>query len=146
MKNGVLVVLSMLIIVGGSGCASRPTTLQPKPGVLTPGTARLTINGVDAVTTNAVQCSTTDHLTTITIGDDPAVATAMVSNARQPTALSVRIHDPKGFTGTYSDGLGGSAQVTMEESTYQIEGTAEGLTSGGPSGLSREKFELRVSC
>ena len=146
MQKGLAIVLSLLIVVGGSGCSSRPTSLKPKPGVLPPGTARLTINGVDAVTTNAVQCSTTEHLMTFTIGNDPAVATAMVSNASQLSALLVRIHDPKGFTGAYGHDLGGNAQVTMAESTYQIVGTAEGFDSGAPSVRSREKFELWVSC
>jgi lipoprotein LpqH len=145
-KKNLLVVVGLLIVAGSIGCSSRQAALKPKPDVLPPGNARLTVNDGDPVATTKVQCATVEHLTTIKIGDQSTVATAMVSNADQLSALWVRIHDVDGFLGSYDYDLAGSARVTMVESTYQILGTAEGFNTGKPSESVAEKFALQVSC
>ena len=53
-----------------AGCSSAPPEYQPPPGSLVAGTAQATVNGQDAGTTDAVQCTATGPLTTITTGDD----------------------------------------------------------------------------
>lgn len=145
-KKGLLVVVGLLIVAGSIGCSARHASLKPKPDVLPPGNARLTVNGGEAVATTKVQCATVEHLTTIKIGDQSPVATAMVSNAERLSALWVRIHDVGGFFGSYDHDLAGSARVTMVGPTYQIWGTAEGFNTGKPSELVAEKFTLQVSC
>ena len=89
-----------------TGCSSGPPEYQPAPGTLVAGTAQVTVNGQDAGTTEAVQCTAAGTLTTITTGDQTAGVTAMVSNKDQLTAESVAIRDLGGFTGSYSAGLG----------------------------------------
>jgi hypothetical protein len=145
-KKGHLVVVGLMIVVGSVGCSSAQGSLESKPDVLPPGNARLTVNDGHAVATTKVQCATVEHLTTIKIGDQSPVATAMVSNADQLSALWVRLHDADGFFGSYDHDLAGSARVTMVGSAYQISGTAEGFNTGKPSELITEKFALQVSC
>lgn len=147
-KKGLLVVVGLTIVAGSVGCSSAQVPLESKskPDVLQPGNARLTVNDGHAVASAKVQCATVEHLTTIKIGDQSLVATAMVSNADQLSALWVRLHDADGFFGSYDHDLAGSARVTMVGSMYQISGTAEGFNAGKPSELITEKFALEVSC
>ncbi|MDV3131647.1 lipoprotein LpqH [Mycobacterium sp. 29Ha] len=129
-----------------AGCSSGPPEFQPGPGMLVAGTAQVTVNGEDAGTTDAVQCSSTGTLTTITTGDDASGVTAMISNKDQLTAESVAIRDLGGFTGSYNAGLGDTAKVTMTGRTYDISGTADGFETDNPSFRKPGTFSLKVSC
>ncbi len=95
---------------GVAGCSSEPPDYQPPPGALVAGTAQVTVNGQDTGTTDAVQCTSTGSLTTITTGDQASGVTAMVSNRDELTAESVAINNLGGFTGSYNAGLGGTAE------------------------------------
>lgn len=129
-----------------AGCSSGPPEFQPGPGMLVAGTAQVTVNGEDAGTTDAVQCSSTGPLTTITTGDDASGVTAMISNKDQLTAESVAIRDLGGFTGSYNAGFGDTAKVTMTGRTYDISGTADGFETDNPSFRKPGTFSLKVSC
>jgi ipoprotein LpqH len=129
-----------------AGCSSEPPEYEPPPGALVAGTAQVTINGKDTGTTEAVQCSSTGWLTTITTGDQASGITAMVSNKDELTAESVGINNLGGFTGSYNAGLGGTAKVTMTGRTYDITGTADGFDTAKPSFRASGTFAIKVSC
>jgi hypothetical protein len=128
-----------------TACSS-PPDYHPAPGTLTSGTAHVTVNGQDAGTTDAVACDTTGWLTTITTGDHNAGVTAMISNQDGLVAESVSITNLGGFTGSYNDGLGGAAEVTMKDQTYSISGTAHGFDTDNPSFRTSGSFALKVAC
>jgi ipoprotein LpqH len=129
-----------------AGCSSGPPDYQPAPGTLVAGTAQVTVNGQDAGRTEAVQCNSTGPLTTITTGDQNSGVTAMVSNDDQLIAESVAVRDLGGFTGSYNEGLGGTAKVTMTGRTYDISGTADGFATANPSFRTSGTFAIKVSC
>jgi ipoprotein LpqH len=130
-----------------AGCSSAPPEeYQPPPGALVAGTAQVTINGQDVGTTEAVQCDSTGSLTTITTGDQASGVMAMVSNKNELTAESVGINNLGGFTGSYNAGLGGTANVTMTDRTYDITGTADGFDTAKPSFRTTGTFAIKVSC
>jgi ipoprotein LpqH len=139
-------VVAAAAITAIGGCSSEPPNYEPPPGTLVAGTAQVTVNGQDTGTTEAVQCSSTGSLTTITIGDQASGVTAMVSNRDELTAESVGINNLGGFTGSYNAGLGGTAKVTMTGRTYDITGTADGFDTAKPSFRSSGTFAIKVSC
>ena len=137
--------LAVAAAVVVAGC-SDPPEYRPAPGTLVSGTAHVTINGQDAGTTEAVDCDTTEWLTTITTGDQRAGVTAMVSNKDELTAETVTINNLGGFTGSYNGGLGGKADVKMTDQTYEISGTADGFDTAQPSFRKSGTFAIKVSC
>jgi ipoprotein LpqH len=139
-------VVAATAVTAIAGCSSEPPDYQPPPGALAAGTAQVTINGQDTGTTDAVQCSSTGSLTTITTGDQASGVTAMVSNQDQLAAESVAINNLGGFTGSYKAGLGGTTTVTMTGRTYDITGTADGFDTAKPSFRSSGTFAIKVSC
>jgi len=128
-----------------AGCSSPPPA-KPQPGTLVVGTAAVTVNDVDAGSTDAVACTAAGALTTITTGDAQSGVTALVSNKDELTAESVSINNLGGFTGSYNAGLGGEATVTMTGRTYAITGTAEGFATDKPSFRSNGTFTIKVAC
>ncbi len=105
------------------------------------------MNGADAGTTHAVQCTTIGPLTIIRTGDEASGVTALVSNKEQLTAESVAIRDLGGFTGSYNAGLGDdTADVGMTGRTYDINGTADGFDTDSPSFRNSGTFAIKVSC
>jgi lipoprotein LpqH len=130
-----------------AGCSSGPPEYQPPAGSLIAGTAQATVNGQDAGTTDAVQCTAIGPLTIITTGDAAGAHTALVTNKDQLTAESVAIRDLGGFTGSYNAGLGDdTAKVGMTGRTYDISGTAEGFDTDSPSFRNSGTFTIKVSC
>jgi ipoprotein LpqH len=141
-----------LLLIGAAttlaltGCSSGPPEYEPAPGTLVAGTAQVTVNGEDAGTTDAVQCSSIGALTMIDTGDQAGGISAMITNKDQLTAQSVAIRDLGGFTGSYNAGLGDTANVTMTGRTYDIAGTAEGFDTDSPSFRNSGTFAIKVSC
>lgn len=129
-----------------AGCSSDPPEYSTPQGELVAGTAQVTVNGNDAGATEAVQCNTTGYLTTITTGDATSGVTVMVSNQDQLAAESVAINNVGGFTGSFTAGNGGAADVTMTGRTYDISGTADGFKTDAPSFRVPGTFAIRVSC
>jgi hypothetical protein len=128
-----------------AGCSSPPPA-KPEPGALVVGTAAVTVNDVDAGTTDAVACSAAGPLTTITTGDTKSGVTALVSNKDALTAETVSIRNLGGFTGSYNAGLGGEATVTMTGRTYAISGRAQGFATDNPSFRADGTFAIKVAC
>lgn len=136
------------IVAGLAGCSSPPEYTPPK-GELIAGTAQVTVNGRDAGTTDAVQCNTTGYLTTITTGDQTSGVTAMVSNKEALAVESVGINNVGGFTGSYTAGVGDTAEaadISMTGRTYDISGAADGFDTDNPSFRASGTFAIRVSC
>jgi lipoprotein LpqH len=129
-----------------AGCSSQPPEPSLLPGELVAGTAKVTVNGQDIGTTEAVQCTPAGTLTTITTGDQTSGITALVSNKDELTTEAVGINNVGGFTGSYNAGLGGTAKVTMTGRTYDITGTADGFDTANPSFRTSSAFALKVSC
>ncbi len=136
----------MLVIASSAGCSFGTASNGPEPGPLSPGTAQLTINGKYADRSEAVQCVPSKHLMVISIGGESPVAIAMVSNLEKLTVKSVQFHELNGFTGSYNDGLGGRARVTIAGSMYQISGSARGFNKENPKRPTTEEFTIEVSC
>ncbi|KMO73583.1 hypothetical protein MCHUDSM44219_04156 [Mycolicibacterium chubuense] len=129
-----------------AGCSSSPPDYRPPAGQLVAGTAQVTVNGQDVGTTEAVQCTPAGTMTTISTGDAGSGVSAVVSNADALTVRAVGIRDLGGFTGSYNEGLGGKAAVTMSGRTYEITGTADGFATDNPSFRTSGTFAIRVSC
>ena len=142
MNKGVCTVAAAALLV--AGCSSDKAA--PKPGVLPPGTAVLSVDGKDVGKTYLVQCQTIDWMTRIHTGLDASGANAMVSNANKLNAEFVRLHDLDGFTGSYEQELQGEAKVTMTDATYHITGAALGFNKSEPTRLKAETFTISVSC
>lgn len=106
----------------------------------------MTINDRTLPQTHSVNCLPLGWLTTITTGNPAAGITAFVSKKDALTADSVSINDLGGFTGSYMAGLGGKADVTMNDQTYTIRGSAEGFDTDNPSQRTTGTFTIRVAC
>lgn len=137
---------TLALVATATGCSSGPPDYEPAPGTLVAGTAQISVNGLEPQTTDSVQCDSTGPLTTITTGDDTSGMTAMISNRDELVAESVQIRDLGGFTGSYNQGLGNDAEVTMTGRTYDITGTADGFDTAKPSFRVSGTFAIKVAC
>lgn len=139
---------AVVLASGMTGCSTPTPTPAPRPGQgeMAAATARVTVNNQDLGTTNAVACSPAGSLTTITTGDPASGTTAVLDNARGLVTKSVSITNLAGFTGSYWQGLDGSAEVHMTGRTYMITGTAAGFTADKPSARTSAPFAIQVSC
>ncbi|MGV0790768.1 lipoprotein LpqH [Mycolicibacterium sp. XJ1819] len=146
MRSQRMLVAAVLVVAGVSGCSSGVGAAEPGPGQLSPGTAQLTLDGRETVKSEAVQCLPNEHLMMITIGEEPPIAVAMVSNTDDLAVKWVRFHDADGFSGSYNDGLGGKAKATLAGSTYQISGVAEGFREQQAARPTTETFAVEVAC
>lgn len=148
MKNRFLIVAGAVLVSGAitAGCSSTPAPAAPAPGTLGAGTAKVVIDDKDTSSTQAVSCLPLEWFTIITIGDNATGVTAYVSNKDTLSAKLISIRDLGGFTGSYNAGHGGNATVGMTGSTYDINGTARGITTTHPSPTVTGTFAIRVSC
>jgi lipoprotein LpqH len=140
------VVVVPLLIGGLAGCTSAAPPTQQLPGAESAGTATARIDGQDAEVTHQVSCVPVDTLTKIVIGTEQAGATALVSNDPTLTVKSVNLRDLTGFTGTFDQGLGDEAVVTMVGRTYRMSGTAYGFDSADASHAKSSTFAIAVAC
>jgi ipoprotein LpqH len=138
---------AVVVMVASIGaCSSSPGAPPLQPGALPAGTAQVTINDQALPMTHAVNCAPTGSLTVITTGDDTAGTRTFVTNESALTAKVVNINDLGGFTGSYTHGLEGKADVTMNGYTYIIRGGAEGFDTANPSLRSAGTFTIKVAC
>ncbi len=137
-------VAAMLLACAAAGCSDKAAS--PRPGVLPPGTAVLSVDGKDVGTTYSVRCETIDWTTRIQTDIAGSSVNAMLSKADKLTADFVRLHDLSGFTGSYEQQLQGEATVTMTGPTYHITGAALGFNKATPHRLKAETFAVKVSC
>lgn len=140
--------VTVTAVIGVAGCSSAPEPEPPPSGGMVPGTAQVTVNDTDLGVFHAVQCTPAGSLLTISTGNDEQGSTAVVSNANAGglTAKSVTIRDLAGFTGSFNEGLGGRAEVSLQGTTYTITGTADGFETAKPSFRSSGTFAIKASC
>lgn len=135
---------AIVIVGGGVGCSfarvDQAETRTP------PGVAQVTVDGEDAGRFELVQCVPARNTTAITIGAEPAVVHATVSSADSLGLDWIRFRDANGFTGSYNDGLNGTAKVDLRDTTYQISGTASGFKKDNPSVSTTATFSMEVTC
>lgn len=141
-----VIVCATVAIAALSACSKGPVEPPLKPGELAVGTASVTVNGQDAGTTTAVACVRDGNLTTITTGDSKAGTTTVVDNGHGLAAKSVSIRNIGGFTGSYWQGLDGSAEIRPIGSTFDVKGEAFGFTSDRPSARTSGTFRINVAC
>lgn len=110
------------------------------------GIAAITVNDNDLGQFKSVQCTAAGSQTTITTGDDSSGSTAVVSKSDGLNAQLVSIRDLGGFSGSYNQGLGGQAKVTLTGNTYTITGTADGFNTDAPSFRTNGTFTIKVAC
>jgi ipoprotein LpqH len=116
------------------------------PGALVAGTAQVTVNGNDLGKFHAVQCSPAGPFLTISTGNDQQGTAALVSSTDGLTAKWVKIRDLGGFTGSFNEGLGGNATVSLDGATYTITGSADGFDTDNPSFRSTGTFTIKAAC
>lgn len=137
-------VAAALVAAVAAGCSS--PAASPAPGEIPAGTARVTINDRALPALHTVACVPIRSLTTITAGDGSAGVNAQISNEAGLEAKAVNINDMGGFTGRYTSGLEGKADVRMTGRTYVIRGTATGFDSGKPSARITSTYAIEISC
>lgn len=137
----------MVGLAAVAGCSSHTAPPPPTPaGSLTAGTARITVNDDDLGEFHAVQCTPAGAYLTISTGNDQQGSTAVISNADGLVAKSVSLRDLANFTGSFNEGLGGKADVSLSGSTYTITGTADGFATDKPSFRSSGTFTIKAAC
>jgi ipoprotein LpqH len=145
-KNGTGLAAAAVLMIGITAGCSSDKAAPPRPGVLPPGTAALTVDGKDVGTTYSVRCESIEWMTKIHTALDKSGVTAMLSNANHLRAEFVRFQDLGGFTGSYERELQGEATVTMTGPTYHITGAALGFNNAKRTQLAAETFAITVSC
>lgn len=120
-------------------CTSRPPTQVSS-------TASVTVNGNDA-NIHVVKCSQLEWYRTIDIGGDFAGATVVIDQRAEPlTTESVRIRNLGGFTGMYSQGDGGDADMSLSGDRFTITGTANGYNTDKPGEPVTVAFKIVATC
>jgi ipoprotein LpqH len=111
----------------------------------TSSTASVTVDGKDA-RIHTVKCSQLEWYRTIDVGGDLAGVTAVVDERAQPlTAISVRIKNVSGFSGLYSQGGNGDANMSFSGDKYTISGTANGFKTDTNEPASAA-FKISATC
>jgi ipoprotein LpqH len=135
---------TLSLLVGVAGCSSAPPALELPRGALPGGTARITVNGNAARPLRAVQCTNIGKgLTEITIG---ARSTGVVVLLDSHAAKGVTFNDFGGFTGSYWQGLQGTAWLGMVDQTYTLTGTADGFSTEHPYVRTMSDYTVEVAC
>ena len=110
----------------------------------------MTVNGADVGTPDSVRCDPVGTLMMMETGDPdnpeaPGIS-ALIESRDQLVVREVGILDLGGFTGSFNDGLGGEATVTMTGRTYDIRGTADGFETDSPSFRTTGNFQIKIAC
>lgn len=140
MQNRIVAAVAAAFVVAGLGaCTARP------PNQLS-GTASVTVNGND-MKFNVVKCSQREWARTIDIGGNFAGAKIVIDEGSQPaSAESVHIQNLGGFTGMYSRGGGGEADMSMTSDKFTVSGTANGFKVDKPNEAASASFKIIATC
>jgi ipoprotein LpqH len=118
----------------------------PRPPTQLSSTASVTVNGNDA-NFHIVKCSQLQWTRTVDIGGNFAGAKVVIDEGAQPaSAESVQIRNLGGFTGMYSRGGDGDADMSMSGDKFTVTGTASGYKTDKPGEPSTAKFKIVVTC
>ena len=139
MRNRIVAAAAALTVALLGACTSQPPTQLSS-------TASVTVNGNDR-NFHVVKCGQLEWTRTIDIGSDFAGAKVVVDEGAQPaTAESVRIRNLGGFSGMYSRGGDGDADMSMTGDKFTVTGTANGYKSDKPSEPATATFKIVVTC
>lgn len=106
----------------------------------------MTVDGKDR-TLHIVKCGQLQWTRTIDIGGNFAGAKVVIDEDVQPaTVESVRIQNLGGFSGMYSRGDGGNADMSVTGDKFTISGTANGYKTDKPSEPATAAFKIVVTC
>jgi lipoprotein LpqH len=138
-RNRIVVAAAALAVAVLGACTPRPHTELA-------GSASVTVNGHDEKF-QIVKCTQVEWYRTIDIGGDFSGAKVAVDERAAPaTAESVRIRNLAGFTGMYSHGDGGDANLSMSGDRFTISGTAHGYRVDKPDEPTDANFKIAVTC
>jgi hypothetical protein len=138
-RNRIGVAVAALAVALLGACTSRPPTQLSS-------TASVTVNGNDA-NFNVVKCGQLQWTRMIDIGGDFAGAKLVIDESVQPaTVESVHIQNLGGFSGMYSRGGGGSADMSMAGDKFTVSGTANGYRTDKPSEPANATYKIFVTC
>lgn len=139
MRNRIVVAATALGVALLGACTSQPPTQLSS-------TASVTVNGNNR-NFHVVKCGQLQWTRTIDIGADFAGAKLVIDEGAQPaTAQSVHIHNLGGFTGMYSRGGAGNADMSMTGDRFTVSGTANGYKTDKPGEPATATFKIVVSC
>jgi hypothetical protein len=131
--------VAVLAVAGLGACSPRPQTQISS-------TATVTVDGNDAKV-NVVRCNQLEWYRMINIGGDLAGAKVVVDQRAQPlSTISVRIQNLGGFTGMYSKGDGGDADMSFSGGKFTITGTANGFHTDKPGEPASARFKIVATC
>lgn len=109
-------------------------------------TASVTIDG-NTANINVVKCAQLAFYRTIEIGGEFAGAKVVIDQRQEPlTVESVHIKNLGGFTGMYSRGDGGSADLSTSGDKYTITGTANGFKTDNPGEPASAAYKIIATC
>jgi ipoprotein LpqH len=138
-RNRIGVAAAALTVALLGACTSRPPTQLSS-------TASVTVNGNDA-NFNVVKCGQLQWTRTIDIGGNFAGAKVVIDEGAQPaSAESVHIQNLGGFTGMYSRGGAGNADMSMTGDKFTVSGTASGYKTDKPGEPATATFKIVVTC
>lgn len=139
MRNRIAVVAAAVTVALLGACTPRPPTQLSS-------TASVTVNGNDA-NFHIVKCSQLQWTRTIDIGGNFAGAKVVIDEgAQQASAESVQIRNLAGFTGMYSRGGSGDADMSMTGDKFTVSGTASGYKTDKPGEPATATFKIVVTC
>lgn len=139
MRNRIVVAAAALCVALVGACTSQPPTQLSS-------TASVTVNGNDR-NFHVVKCGQMQWTRTIDIGADVAGAKLVIDEGARPAiAESVRIQNLGGFTGMYSRGGDGDADMSMTGDKFTVSGTANGFKTDKPGEPATATFKIVVSC
>lgn len=139
MQNRIVAAAAVLTVALVGACTSRP------PNQIA-STASVTVNGNDR-NFHIVKCSQREWSRTIEIGGNFAGAKLVIDESAQPaTVESVHIQNLGGFSGMYSRGDGGSADMSMTGDKFTVSGTANGYRTDKPGEPADATYKIFVSC
>lgn len=117
-----------------------------KPPSHISSTASVSIDGRDT-RMSIVRCTQREWDRTIYIGGDFAGAKIVIDHRSDSLSTeSVHIHNLGGFTGMYSRGDGGSADMSFSGDKFTITGTAHGYKTDKPSEPADASFKIVAAC
>jgi ipoprotein LpqH len=137
-KRSVAAAGALLAVVGTiAGCS--------EPEVRSQAMATVTIDGNEQGKELAVSCNQLQSSYFLNIGDTKTSAAAIVTVAGDDaTAETVELRGFGGFTGSYWQGSEYTADASLTNQTFTINGTASGLWSGSKPGTA--KFKIVARC
>ena len=139
MPNRIVATAAALTLALLAACTARPS------GQIS-STASVTVDG-NAASFHVVKCGQSQWTRTIDIGGSFAGAKLVVDEGAQPaSAESVQIRNLGGFTGMYSRGGGGDADMSMSGDKFTVTGTASGYKTDKPGEAATAQFKIVVTC